>query len=100
MPVAGVIREYRNADGCVLAFAHEVFKGDVARGQWYYAGEEAARRYVWFHSVKALVRRAVEAEGVNVVDLGPSGTDGFSQLKVGASILERKEGEGRKECDE
>ena len=36
---------------------------------------------MWFHSVRDLVRRAVEAEGVDMVDLGPSGTDAFSQLK-------------------
>ena len=37
---------------------------------------------MWFHSVRDLVRRAIEAEGVDMVDLGPSGTDAFSQLKA------------------
>ena len=32
--------------------------------------------------MRDLVRRAIEAEGVDMVDLGPSGTDAFSQLKA------------------
>mmetsp|Transcript_14640 Transcript_14640/g.21631 ORF Transcript_14640/g.21631 Transcript_14640/m.21631 type:complete len:364 (+) Transcript_14640:105-1196(+) len=79
--MAGEIREYRNADGKVIAFAHEVRKGRTIRGQWFYAGDEAAKSYVWFHSVQDLVRRAIEADGVDVVDLGPSGSDAFSELK-------------------
>ena len=51
------------------------------RGQWFYSTDAAAKNYVWFHSVRDLVRRAIEAEGVDVVDLGPSGTDAFSELK-------------------
>ena len=78
---AGEIREYRDADGKVLAFAHEATKGRVMRGQWFYSTDEAAKNYVWFHSVRDLVRRAIEAEGVDMVDLGPSGTDAFSKLK-------------------
>jgi len=131
--MAGEIREYRDVDtGKVLAFAHEVRKGSVWRGQWFYATNEAARRYVWFHSVYDLVRRAVEESrpdggssgsgsssaaviaaagggvdtandsrgsrsgsgsgfngllsglpaAVEVVDLGPSGSDAFSDLKA------------------
>lgn len=78
---AGEIREYRDEDGRVIAFAHEVRKGRVIRGQWFYSTDAAAKRYVWFHSVRDLVRRAVEAEGVDTVDLGPSGSDSFSELK-------------------
>jgi hypothetical protein len=51
------------------------------RGQWFYATDDAARNYVWFHSVHDLVRRSIEAKGVDVVDLGPSGSDAFSVLK-------------------
>jgi len=79
---AGEIREYRDARGKVLAFAHEATKGRVMRGQWFYSTDQAAKNYVWFHSVRELVRRAIEAEGVDMVDLGPSGTDAFSQLKA------------------
>ena len=78
---AGEIREYRDADGKVIAFAHEARKGKVIRGQWFYSTDQAASSYVWFHSVKDLVRRAIEAEGVEFADLGPSGTDAFSVLK-------------------
>jgi len=78
---AGEIREYRNEDGKLIAFAHEVRKGRVIRGQWFYATNEAAARYVWFHSVKELVQRAIEAKDVDVVDLGPSGSDSFTELK-------------------
>jgi len=81
--MAGEIREYRDEEtGRVIAFAHEVRKGRVVRGQWFYATNEAARRYVWFQSVQDLVARAVKAEGVDVVDLGPSGSDAFSELKA------------------
>ncbi|KAK3283496.1 hypothetical protein CYMTET_8807 [Cymbomonas tetramitiformis] len=79
--MAGEIREYRNAEGRVIAFAHEVRKGRVIRGQWFYADDEAARSYVWFHATQELVRRAIEAEDVDVVDLGPSGSDDFTTLK-------------------
>ena len=51
---AGEIREYRDADGRVLAFAHEATKGRVMRGQWFYATDAAAKDYVWFHSVRSL----------------------------------------------
>ena len=36
---------------------------------------------MWFHSVNELVKRAVAEEGIDHADLGPSGTDAFSQLK-------------------
>lgn len=78
---AGEIREYRDADGRVIAFAHEATKGRVTRGQWFYATDAAASSYVWFHSVHELVRRAIADEGVDHADLGPSGTDAFSELK-------------------
>ena len=60
----------------------KVRRGRVIRGQWFYATDEASRRHVWFHCVRDLVARAVAAEGVDVVDLGPSGSDGFSALKA------------------
>ena len=79
--MAGEIREYRDPAGKVIAFAHEVRKGRVIRGQWFYATGEAAKSYVWFHSVRDLVERAISEEAVDVVDLGPSGSDAFSELK-------------------
>ena len=79
---AGVIREYRDAEtGRVLAFAHEVQKGRCMRGQWFYGTDAASKRYVWFHSVHELVRRAIESDGVDHADLGPSGSDSFTELK-------------------
>lgn len=81
--MAGVIREYRDVgDGRVIAFAHEVAKGRVIRGQWFYANDVAARRRVWFHAVHDLVSRAIADEKVDIVDLGPSGSDAFSELKA------------------
>ena len=80
--MTGEIREYRNSEGKIIAIAHEVRKGRTIRGQWFYADDEAAKNYVWFHSVYDLVRRAIDAEGVDVVDLGPSGSDAFSELKA------------------
>lgn len=80
--MAGEIQEYRNADGVVIAFAHEVRKGRAIRGQWFYGSDEASKSYVWFHSVQELVRRAVEAPDVDTADLGPSGSDAFSDLKA------------------
>lgn len=77
--MAGDIYEYR-MDGKVIAVAHEVRKGSVIRGQWFYANDFASQNYVWFHSVYSLVERAID-QGIGVVDLGPSGSDSFSQLK-------------------
>lgn len=80
--MAGCVREYRDAGtGRVIGFAHEVTKGRTMRGQWFYCDDDAATRYVWFHSVRDLVRRAIEDDGVDVVDLGPSGSDAFTELK-------------------
>ena len=79
--MAGTIQEYTNKDGKVMALAHVVQKGRVLRGQWFYADNEAAQQYVWFHSVHQLVEKAINTPDVDVVDLGPSGTDSFSQLK-------------------
>jgi peptidyl-tRNA hydrolase len=81
--MTGEIREYRNqTTGKVIAIAHEVRKGKTIRGQWFYANDEAAKNYVWFHSVYDLVRRSIDAEGITCVDLGPSGSDSFSELKA------------------
>jgi len=79
--MTGTIREYRNEEGRVIAFAHEVRKGRTIRGQWFYSTSAAAKSYVWFHSVYDLVERAIEYDDVDVVDLGPSGSDAFSELK-------------------
>lgn len=80
--MTGTIREYRDANtNKVIAFAHEVQKGRVIRGQWFYATNDASKQYVWFHSVQDLVKRAIQNTDIDVVDLGPSGTDAFTQLK-------------------
>lgn len=77
----GEIQEYRNEDGKVIAFAHEKHKGKTIRGQWFYATDEASKKYVWFHSVQEIVRRGIESDECTVVDLGPSGSDAFEELK-------------------
>jgi len=80
--MAGSIREYRDTStDKVIGFAHEVTKGRTMRGQWFYCDDDAAKRYVWFHSVRDLVQRAVEDDRIDVVDLGPSGSDAFTELK-------------------
>jgi hypothetical protein len=78
--MADTIQEY-GLGTKVIAFAQEVKKGKTIRGQWFYATDEAAKRYVWFHSVQELVKRAIEDPDVTVVDLGPSGSDAFTGLK-------------------
>jgi hypothetical protein len=81
--MAGVIQEYRDiTTNKVIGFAHEVSKGRTTRGQWFYCDDDAATRYVWFHSVLDLVRRAIEDDRIDVVDLGPSGSDAFTDLKA------------------
>ncbi len=81
--MAGCIREYRDtASGQLIGFAHEVGKGRTMRGQWFYCDNDAATRYVWFHSVRDLVQRAIDDERIDVVDLGPSGSDEFTELKT------------------
>ena len=79
--MTGEIQEYKNEQGNVIAFAHEVRKGRTIRGQWFYCTDEGSKNYVWFHSVQELVRRSIEADGIDTVDLGPSGSDAFSELK-------------------
>ena len=87
---AGVIREYRDAEtGRVLAFAHEVQKGRCMRGQWFYGTDAASKRYVWFHSVHEVVRRAIGSDGIDHADLGPSGSDSFTELKERCSRASR-----------
>jgi len=86
---AGELREYRDSNtGEIIAFAQEARKGRVIRGQWFYASDAAAKQYVWFHSVQELVERAIEDDGIDIVDLGPSGTDAFSVLKEKASVVQ------------
>lgn len=80
--MTGEIQEYKNEEGRIIAFAHEVRKGKTVRGQWFYCTDEGSKKYVWFHSVQQLVQRAIDTKGVNTVDLGPSGTDSFSELKA------------------
>ena len=81
--MSGEIREYRcTQTGKVIAIAHELRKGKTVRGQWFYATDDASKRYVWFHSVHSLVQRAIESDIVETVDLGPSGSDEFSELKA------------------
>jgi hypothetical protein len=82
--MTGEICEYRNSTtGRVMAIAHQVRKGKTIRGQWFYCDDDAAKNYVWFHSVYQLVKQAVETNGeVTCVDLGPSGSDSFSELKA------------------
>lgn len=80
--MAGNIIEYRNeSTNKVIGFAHEVSKGRTIRGQWFYCDNDAAKRYVWFHSVCDLVKRAIDDDRIDVVDLGPSGSDAFTELK-------------------
>jgi len=81
--MAGSIREYRDVTtDKVIGFAHEASKGRTMRGQWFYCDDDAATRYVWFHSVRDLVGRAIEDDRIDVVDLGPSGSDAFTELKT------------------
>ena len=80
--MAGSIREYRDTEtDTVIGFAHEVAKGRTSRGQWFYCDDDAAKRYVWFHSVRDLVKRSIDDDRIDVVDLGPSGSDAFTELK-------------------
>jgi len=66
----------------ILAFAHIVGKGRTLRGQWYYGTDEASKCYIWFRSVRDLVEQAIHDPNVDVVDLGPSGSDAFEELKA------------------
>ena len=80
--MAGNIKEYRDKEtNKVIGFAHEVAKGRTVRGQWFYCDDDAATRYVWFNSVYNLVKEAIDDDRIDVVDLGPSGSDDFTDLK-------------------
>jgi hypothetical protein len=80
--MSGEIREYRCTEtGKVIAIAHEVRKGKTVRGQWFYATDMPETLRLVF-SVHSLVQRAIESDTVETVDLGPSGSDDFSELKA------------------
>ena len=81
MRMAGSVQEYRDSGSSrVIGFAHKVAKGRMLWGQWFYCNGDTAMRYVWFHLVRDLERRAIEDSRINVVDLGPSagGASGLS----------------------
>ena len=81
--MVGEIYEHRDAaTNRVLAFSHQVRKGNTFQGHFIYTTDEASRRYVWFRSVYDLVKRAIETDGIDIVDLGPSGLDASSELRA------------------
>jgi hypothetical protein len=80
---AGEIREYRDTEGRVIAFAHEARKGRVIRGQWFYSTDAAASSFVWFHSVRDLVARAIEIDEVRQLGLEPEAAGGSRRLGDG-----------------
>ena len=73
--MAGTIYEYRLNERMVM-FIHEVQKGHVLRGQWCYLTDEASTSFGWFRAVRDLVGRAVEEDSIDIVDLGPNGSNG------------------------
>ena len=77
--MTGQIAEY-SINSTLVAFAHTVRKGRTLRGQWFYAADPT--QYVWFDSVARLVAAGIADPAVDTVDLGPSGSDSFSELKT------------------
>ena len=78
--MAGVVDEYRDGDGKLLAWCQMVAKGKTIRAMWYYADPAADRHCIWFYSVRLSVARAL-ALGLGHVDLGPSGSQKVAELK-------------------
>ena len=81
--MVGSMWEYRNSGtGSAIGFAHKVAKGRMLRGQRFYCNNDGAMQCVWFHSMRDLVCRAIKDNRINVVDLGLSGSDVFTELKM------------------
>ena len=81
--MAGSVWEYWDSGtGRVIALTHEVVKGKMLQGRWFYYDNNVATRYMWFHSVRDLVCRGIKDDRINVVDLGPSRSDTFTKLKM------------------
>lgn len=94
--MVGVIDEYRDRDGRLLAWCQMVGKGKTIRAMWYYADPAGDKFCIWFASVRLAVSRAL-ALGMTHCDLGPSASDkvkelkklyGFESLKHWASVCD------------
>lgn len=82
--MTGQVSEYW-MNNTLLGFAHTVRKGRTLRGQWFYAAD--ATQYIWFDSVARLVEAGIGDKGIETLDLGPSGSDSFSDLKAKYGFL-------------
>ena len=85
MRMAGSVQKYRDSGICrVIGFVHMVAKGRALQGQWqwFYCNNNAATRHMWFHLVRDLVCSASKDGRINVVDLGPSRSNTFTELKM------------------
>ena len=86
--MVGLVEEYRDgATGDLLAWTHLIVKGDTLRAMWFYSATTPrdafrTRPYLWFHSVKRSVGRAIAMKGVRYVDLGTSTSAVVEELKA------------------
>ena len=67
----GVVDEFIDRDGNLLAWTQTVVYGNTLRAMWFYKHSWRAKSsYVWFASLRLSVLRCMKLEGVDVVDLG------------------------------
>ena len=68
----GMIDEFIDGNGSLLAWTQTIVYGNTLRAMWFYKHPSRAKAsYVWFASLRLSVLRCMKLDGVDVVDLGP-----------------------------
>eukprot|EP00039_Didymoeca_costata_P013787 m.214655 g.214655 ORF g.214655 m.214655 type:complete len:245 (+) comp15871_c0_seq2:253-987(+) len=80
----GVIDEYVDRDGNVQAWAQTIAKGNTIRGMWFYQNEAVNKNFIWFHSLRTIVKRGFSSPDRQIkwVDIGPSGNKEIRKVKA------------------
>ena len=78
----GVLDEFVDSQGNLLAWTQTVVYGNTLRAMWFYTSTSRAKSsYVWFASLRLSVLRCMKLNHVDVVDLGPSANAEVASLK-------------------
>lgn len=77
----GIVDEFRDSEGRLIAWCQVVAKGTVMRAMWYYADPVADKYCIWFSSVRLCVARTLAAK-CDHCDLGPSRSEKVKDLKA------------------
>ena len=88
--MVGSVDEYWSKGECV-AWAATVVKGDTLRAMWFYQKSHVRRWWLWYHSARTAIQRAIIMEEVQWVDLGPSVKSNVSMTKERIGFVSTKE---------